>query len=280
MLTDDMISQKAGVIVAKIKQVGSIVDRIIAGFMGLKRTLLAGARTYNVLSISPDDSIESLNLQNIDGASSMARENIIKNVASGAGMPAKLISEEVFVAGFGEGTEDAKNIAHYIDGYRRELAPIFKFLENIVMVRAWNKEFFETVQRAFPDAYGKSSYQEVFFQWRAAFSAIWPSLLTEPDSEKIKVDETRLKSTVQILEVLMPQLDPENKARLVQWALDAFNENKMLFSTDIEIDGEALAEFFAHQQELSEQSPMMPGAEDEDLPVPTGVKEPKMKQAA
>ena len=284
MLTDDMVSQKAGVLIAKIKQPGSIVDRLMAGFQSLKRTLLQGARTYNVLSISTEEEIESLNLQNIDGAATMSRENIIKNIASGAGMPAKLLSEEVFVAGFGEGTEDAKNIAHYIDGFRVELKPIYDFLQNIIMRRAWNKAFFETVQNEFPEAYGKKTYADAFFEWQAAFMAQWPSLLTEPDSEKIKVDETRLKSTVQILEILLPNLDPENKAILIQWAADNFNENKMLFTSELIIDNDALEAFLSKQQEMNEQQGMMgndtPGDDEAPMPVPTGAKKPPAKKKA
>jgi len=277
MLTDDMISQKAGVLIAKIKQPGSILDRIMAGFAGLKRTLLQGARNYNVLSISTEEEIESLNLQNIDGASSMARDNIIKNTATAADMPAKLLSNEAFVEGFGEGQEDARNIAHWIDGFRKDMEPAYKFLENIAMRRAWNEDFYETVKEEYKAEYGRKNYKTAFFEWQSGFSAVWPSLLTEPDSEKIKVDETRLKATVQILEVLLPNLDPENKVRLIQWAADNLNENEMLFVADLVINDATLEDFFTKQQEMGEQQNMMggmPGDDEANMPVPTGIKTP------
>ena len=47
MLTDDMISQKAGVIIAKIEPSGSIADAISAMWQGIKRSFVKIARNYN-----------------------------------------------------------------------------------------------------------------------------------------------------------------------------------------------------------------------------------------
>jgi hypothetical protein len=38
-------------------------------------------------------------------------------------------------------------------------------------------------------------------------------------------------------------LDPENKATVVQWAQDNFNENKILFPNPLELDIQALANY-------------------------------------
>ena len=46
-----------------------------------------------------------------------------------------------------------------------------------------------------------------------------------------------------ILEIMLPQADPENKARVVQWAADNLNENKLMFTTPLEIDAQAMAEY-------------------------------------
>jgi hypothetical protein len=276
MLTDDMVSQKAGVLIAKIKQPGSIVDRAMAVIQGLKRTLLKGARTYNVLSISPDEDIASLNLQNIDGASNSARDNILKNISMGSNTPSQILADEVFVQGFGEGTEDAKKIAHWVDGLREEMDLLFKFMDNIVMLRAWSEDFFKTMQEEH-DYYKNMSYEQAFFQWRNTFEAKWPSLLTEPDSEKIKVDEIRLKSVIQAIEVIAPLLDPVNKAKIIEWAVATFNENEMLFESDFVLDSDALAEFLAQQQETMDAQgmggPEMPG--EGPMPARTGAEPPQ-----
>ena len=57
-----------------------------------------------------------------------------------AGMPAILINQETFAEGFGEGTEDARAIAQWVDGVRIELNPLYKWFDEIVMRRAWNPE--------------------------------------------------------------------------------------------------------------------------------------------
>jgi hypothetical protein len=82
MVTDDMVSRKAGVLIAKIKQPGSFVNSIMQALAGIKRNLVQEAQTNNVLQITPDEGIETLNLQNLDGASSQARKHILENIAA------------------------------------------------------------------------------------------------------------------------------------------------------------------------------------------------------
>jgi hypothetical protein len=108
MITDDMISRKAGVVVAKLKSPGSVLDKVVRAFYQVKRQLIKDSKTNQVLSIGVDEDIASLNLMNLDKAGEFARTNIIKNIATGADMPALLLLEETLAQGFGEGSEDAK----------------------------------------------------------------------------------------------------------------------------------------------------------------------------
>ena len=259
MITDDMVAQKAGVLIAKIQPQGSVLDKLMEGFQTLKRIALKGARTRNVITISTEESIESLNLQNVDGAMKAARDNIIQNIAIAAPMPSQLLANEVFVKGFGEGTEDAKYVAHYIDGVRSDLRPVFDFFEPLVMARAWSKDFYAAIQHQFPETYGDVDYNTAFYRWKNAFKAEWPSLLTEPDSEKVKVDKDRMESVDKILNTVLPVLDPANAAKIICWAVDCFNENEMLFQIPLSLDMESLQ---AHLEEMKQQAqnpPAPPG---------------------
>src|SRR6185503_5172640 len=64
MITDDMVTRKAGLLVAKMKQPGSIADNLMAKALGIKRNLLKEASMNNVINIGPDDAIETLDMQN------------------------------------------------------------------------------------------------------------------------------------------------------------------------------------------------------------------------
>lgn len=257
MITDDMVTRKAGVLIAKMKPAGSIVDRLMQGLYAAKRQLLVEAKTDNVLGISIDEEITSLNLENVDGANTAARKNILENIATATPMPAKLLLQETFAEGFGEGTEDAKHIAQYIDGVRIELTPVYAWFDRIVQHRAWNEEFYATIQKEMP-AYKRTGYQEAFYRWQNSFEATWPSLIVEPDSEKMKVDQTKMESVVSLMEVLKPGLDPENAIELIRWAVDNINETKMLFATPLIIDFDALAAY------EPPQPPGMEGGEPEE----------------
>ena len=180
MITDDMVSRKAGLLIAMLQKAGSVVNWLQERFAGIKRSLLKGASTDNVLSIEIDEKIESLNMENIDKSMTTARSNIVKNIATACDMPAQILEHESFAEGFGEGTEDTKNVMRYVDGVRDEMQPLYDFLDPIVMHAAWSEEFFETVCEANPGLYDGKTYREVFYQWKNNFKAVWPSLLEEP----------------------------------------------------------------------------------------------------
>lgn len=243
MRTDDMISRKAGLIIAKMKAPGSIINRMMQSVAGIKRSLLQAGETDNVLGIDTEEAIESLNLQNIDGAGTFARGNILKNIATAADMPAIMLENETLTEGFGEGTEDNKNIARYIDRIREDMEPLYDFFTEIVQYRAWNEEFFKTMQVKHPKTYGRLQYAQAFSQWQNAFESEWPSLLQEPDSEKVKTDDVRLRAITAVVEALLPAMDPENKARVIEWAQDNINNTEMLFKAAMVLDIEALKDF-------------------------------------
>ena len=94
MITDDLVTKKAGVIVAKLKPPGSIINNVMQSIAGVKRAMLKDALVGSVLNISIEESIESLNLQNIDTSARSARKNILENIAAAAEMPAKLVNSK------------------------------------------------------------------------------------------------------------------------------------------------------------------------------------------
>lgn len=249
MRTDDMVAKKAGLLVAKIQQAGSIIDRIMQAMTAVKRALLGQGQVGQVLSIGSDDAVESLNLRNLDTALRQAREDILKNIATGAGdMPAKLLTQEAFVEGFGEGTEDAKLIAMWIDRLRIEMAPEYRWMDEICMRRAWSPEFYETVKTKFPDQYGRVEYQAAFYRWRNRFQSTWPSLIKEPPSELVEVDDVRAKAAIAAFQVVSPELDPENRAKLVETVYQIFNSMENLFpGARLELDYDKLLDYMEQQ---------------------------------
>lgn len=254
MITDDLVTLKAGLLIAKMKGPGSIIDNLMSSMAGYKRQLLQEAKTGNVLNIDIEEDIETLNMQNTDVAMTTARKNIIENIASAAKMPAKLLLSESYAEGFGEGTEDAKDIARYIGGVRKEMKPLYDFFDPIVMRRAWSPEFYKTVQAEFPQ-YRNVPYTKAFFDWKNAFHAEWPNLLEEPESEKVKTEKVKHEAIIAYLEVLLAQVDPANKVRVIQWANDNVNESKHLLPNPLVLNYEELANYTPPEPESNPGEP-------------------------
>jgi hypothetical protein len=236
LIADDLVETKVGVLVAKVKQPGNFVDNIMAWATAFKRSIVKEAETGNVINITPEEAIESLNMQNLEGPHVLARRNILENIANAVDMPVKLLTQESFAEGFGEGSEDAKAVARYMDRLRETMDPVFRFLDRIVMHRAWNLDFYKMLKRKYPEKYADIGYKEAFYEWANSYKAVWPSYLREPDSDQVKVDDTKMKAAISIYQILEFSFDPENKARLIQWICDAITTNKLLYSGPLVVD--------------------------------------------
>ena len=278
MIADDMVSLKAGVLIAKIKTGTSLTDRTVAAMAGLKRAIVQEAVTNNVISISPDEDIETLNLQNVNTAMAESRKDIIQNIATGADMPSMIINEETFARGMAEGTEDAKYIAQYVASIRTWLDPAYEWADQIIQRRAWTPALYASIQAEYPE-YNGVSFESAFQEWKNGFEATWPNLLEEPDSEKVRVDDVKLKAVIAWVQVLLTLLDPPNQVRLLRWACDTFNGLKLLFPTALLLEWDELADHLEEQQEQSRQIAAEGGEGDDEEGKPGGGKQIKMSSA-
>jgi len=262
MVTDQSIQEKLMVLVYKMVSPGSFLDNIAKAFGAFKRAAIKYAKSGNVVSIGKDEELASLDLAHAKEAGEYSRKNILDNIATAAGMPAVMLNQETLAEGFGEGTEDAKIIARFIDRIRIEMEPLYRFMSEIVMARAWNPDFYKTLQSRIK-AYKKIEYKTAFYEWKNAFSAKWPNLLAEPDSEKAEKSDVRLKSVIALIETLMPLLDPENKAVFVEWVQTQINQDEFLFDGELDLDTDRLASYepptpFSATSEEVEREPARP----------------------
>ncbi|MBA0894696.1 hypothetical protein CPA41_22870 [Klebsiella pneumoniae subsp. pneumoniae] len=240
MRTDDMVAVKGGLLVTKIKGPSSVVNNMMQKLSGIKRMMLKRGKTGEVLQIGDGDNIESIDLSNLEKPLDSARKHILENVAAAADMPAIILNSETFAQGFGEGTEDARAVAVYIDNIREWLDQLYAFFIRVCQYRAWSIEFFQSLRADFPDL--KNTYSLYFASWINNFEYRWPPSLKEPDSEKVKVDEIRFKAIVSMLEVMFPQVntDDENRALLIEWAVANANANESLFPQRLDLDIDSL----------------------------------------
>jgi hypothetical protein len=255
MIVNDMVSMKSGLLIAKLKQGGAVINRLMKKTAFWKRELLNEGRTNQTLTIDIDEEINSIDLQNTDKAMTVARDNIISDIAAATDVPAILLKDESFAKGLASGDQDMLAVVQYVDGLREELQPAHEFFDRIVMHRAWNPEFYAALQAEIPDL--SASYDDWFFQVRDLFEAEWPSLLQEPASEITKRNADKLKAMSDLFKVMAPGLDPENGARLRSWITEAVNDMPEIFTSQLEFDP---GEFAAYEPPV----PAAPGGDDDD----------------
>lgn len=242
MIADDQVLNKSGLIVARIRGKSSIADALSIKAQQGKSDLLKSAKSTNVISVGAEDHVETLNMSAVAEAITVARKNVVENIAMSGGMPAKILNEESFAEGFGEGTEDAKIILQYANLVRDDMQPLYNFMDEIVMRRAWSPAFFEVVKANFPE-YKNKKFNTVFNKWREAFCATWPNLAEEPESKVVETEDVKLKAIISLLQVMNPMVNQENRATLIKWAQDNFNELEAMFPQELDLNIESLRKF-------------------------------------
>lgn len=260
MITDNMVTQKAGLIVYKAESPTSFITRMVQGFFGIKRALIKSGVNGQVLTIGADEAIETLNMQNLDHAYGAARMNILKNVASAARMPASIMAQETLTEGFGEGAEDMKKEIEYLDRIREEMDPGFEFVDKIIRRKAWTPEFYESLRTEYPEKYGEGGFDKAFYDWDQAFAAKWPNLVIEAESEKVEVEKIQFEAVIAYMQVMLPELPPEGRAKIIQWAADNVNDRERLFASKLIFDDDELKAWMETKkaEEEAEREPLEP----------------------
>lgn len=254
MITDQMVTQKAGLLIYNAHSPGSVIDQLMLNMAGIKRAALKEGSTGQVAQIGVDELLGTLNMQNLDGAAGFARTNVLKNIASGAGMPVSIVNNETLTEGFGEGSEDAKMVIRHINYIREDMGPAYAFMDKIVQRKAWTPEFHKALRVDYPEI--NENYDTWLHDVTRAFSAVWPNLEIEPDSEKSKNEDVKFKSAVALVEVLMPELGPANKAKTIMWLSEQANEAEHLFASKIVFDEDELKAEFEEKQESDREMAM------------------------
>lgn len=238
MLADNLVMVKSGVLVAKIAQPGSIIDRVQQAAQNIRLNILKGARTGNTVSVRPDESIESLDLHYLDYQKQ--RQNILETIALSLDMPAQFLTSDALSQGFGEGEEDAKLISSYIDRVRLDMKSLYDFMDNVVMHVAWSPEYYESIKGRFPGI--PKTYEEFFISCKRSFKAIWPESLEPSKKERVEYQRISYESILQVFNALERVCEGDNKGALVNWVVSNLNEMETLFPNKLEIDCDEISE--------------------------------------
>jgi|SRR5580700_1392155 hypothetical protein len=255
MIANDSIAGKIALFIAKLKSPGGVINKVMQGIAAFKRMLLKAATNGEIATIDLTEEIETLDMNNVDTAGTFARDNILKDCATAANMPAKLLQNETMIGGMAEGTEDAKNISKYIDGERLEMKPDYDWFDNIIRYRAWmNPAFFTRIKSLYPEEYENVTHEAAFSEWCRAFKATWPSMLVEPPGEQAKGEAVKFEAMVAVAELLMPQLDPDNKLEVVEWLCDNLSQIKTLLPRELNLDVDKLLAHFEENKDRENKS--------------------------
>jgi len=83
-----------------------------------------------------------------------------------------------------------------------------------------------------------------------------------------------MKAAISIYQILEFSFDPENKARLIQWIADAITNNKLLYSSPLQLDYKKLVTQLKKDQKFRDQQQEMGGEPEDPRP-----EIPKVKMA-
>ena len=74
-------------------------------------------------------------------------------------------------------------------------------------------------------------------------------MIEETPSEKVKTEEVKLKGITEVLRTILPVINPENRARAIQWAQDNVSEMPEMFKSSMQLDIEEIMDYEIPAQE-------------------------------
>ncbi|OXI49280.1 hypothetical protein [Burkholderia aenigmatica] len=236
MEVDALVLKKSGVLISKTKPVGAAQNRFSMFWQRKKATDVKKALNGNVLAIETDEDINTLNMANTADAMTTARNNVISNIATALDAPAVILQNDVLTNGFGEGKEDSKVIAQFVERYRGEIEHLFEFITPKIQELAWTEEWYASFVMSNP-AYASIPFQSATNYWRNNFEYAWPNYLTEPDSEKVKREESSFNAYAKIYETLQAGIkNPETRRAIAQALIELTHEDSMKTLLPMPID--------------------------------------------
>ncbi|WP_321948084.1 hypothetical protein [Burkholderia cenocepacia] len=232
---DTLVLKKSGVLIAKTKPATAAVNRLSQWWQRRKATDVKRALNGSVLAIETEESIETLNMQNTSDAMTTARNNVISNIATALDAPAVILQNDVLSNGFGEGKEDSKVIAQYVERYRNELEHIFEWVTPRIQTIAWTEEWYASFQLGNP-SYKEIPYKSAVNYWRNRMEFKWPNYLVEPDSEKVRREEASFNAYIKLFETLQAGASSETRRSMAQTLLDLANSDEMQTLLPVPLD--------------------------------------------
>ncbi|HHT8898677.1 TPA: hypothetical protein ACT5CR_003122 [Burkholderia cenocepacia] len=246
MEVDALVLKKSGVLVAKTKPVGAAANRMSMWWQRKKASDVKRSLNGNVLAIEEGEDISTLNMANTADAMTTARNNVISNIATALDAPAVILQNDVLTNGFGEGKEDSKVIAQFVERYRNEIEHIFEFMIPRIQELAWTEEWYASFVMANP-AYASISFQSATNFWRNNFEYTWPNYLVEPDSEKVKREESSFNAYLALYEKLQAGIqNPETRRALAQSLVELTHSDELQTLLPLPIDIEFGDEDFSN----------------------------------
>ena len=91
--------------------------------------------------------------------------------------------------------------------------------------------------------YDGMSYEQAFYKWQEAFSPSWEPMVEEKLSEKVKIEKVKIEGINEILRTVLPVIDPENRATVIEWAQENINNMADMFQSSLHLDIDAIAEY-------------------------------------
>lgn len=147
----------------------------------------------SVVSVGLKDSVENLQFDHVEDAMK-ARQAIIEDIASGAGVPSKLLLEDSFASLMSSGSEDFKAVIQWIEAYQRnELEPWIKYLWRVILARVTTEQKYYEYQAKETELSGVM-HSQALTDWMDSMQIQWPTLIPQTEEEKQESKAKKLES--------------------------------------------------------------------------------------
>lgn len=224
------ITKKMGLLVYKQKQDEDVPTEMSIQAQAHKARKAKRGETGNVLGISIEEDIQSINLTTLHQALAEAKKQALQGIAVATGEPATILGSESFANGWTSGNTDAELVKNFLKNVQtNEVEPVLRFMLSFVMKRAFTPEYLEQYNKEFQKKIRNADdlLDSLTIEWPDPLSTEKDEINLSKEKDKQEIDQ--LNAFISAYSVISNgvQTLPDTVASMTKVLIDNINELKI-----------------------------------------------------
>lgn len=198
VLALERIATKAGALVVKSRD-GSVLNAVTLNAAKRTLNLIRNLQNDGAASVEKDTDIEFFSLTGVGEVDAIIEQMNSLILMALSDTPASLLLDKELARGFSDGREDMKSLLIAVDSFRRNsLSPLYAFLDKIMLSKAFNDSFLNTLKEKYPQDLNNTPNSVLREEIMASYKFTWGNLYPDTETETLENQGLKLDNLMKL----------------------------------------------------------------------------------